>query len=87
MDLFDTVMAKKTLEPLEAAKVINALKSTILEELNAGRDFTIYGFGTFKVVETPARKYRDLQTGEILTTKPMKKVKFIPSKALKDKVR
>ena len=56
-------------------------------ELDAGRDFTITGFGTFKTRKTKARKGRNPQTGKEITIKARKVVSFKAGQGLKDRVR
>ena len=48
---------------------------------------TLTGFGTFEVVKRAKRKGRNPQTGEPITIKAHKVVKFKPGKGLRDKIK
>ena len=70
-DEFAEKLAKKTdLSKAKAKEVIEVIFSTeprngiIAIELDAGRDFTITGFGTFETVDRAPRTGRNPRTGE-----------------------
>lgn len=91
---FAEKLAKKTdLSKAKAMDVIDAIFSTkpregiIATELDAGRDFTITGFGTFKTRKTKARKGRNPQTGREIMIAARKSVSFRAGKGLKERVR
>ena len=71
----------------EAHAVVETVFSSITKALNKGKDVTLTGFGTFKVVKRKARKGRNPYTGEEIKIKATKAPKFTPGKALKDAVR
>ena len=62
-------------------------KGIIAVELDAGRDFTITGFGTFYTRSRAARQGRNPQTGQSLTIPAMKTASFRAGKGLKERVR
>ncbi|MFQ5889047.1 MAG: HU family DNA-binding protein [Gemmatimonadota bacterium] len=91
---FAEKLAKQTdLSKAKAMDVIEAIFSTkpregiIATELDADRDFTITGFGTFRTRNTKARKGRNPQTGEEIMIQARKSVSFRAGKGLKDRVR
>ncbi|MGL5690418.1 MAG: HU family DNA-binding protein [Bacteroidales bacterium] len=78
-------IANKISEQFEMTKtagneIVNAVFSTIQNELEAGNDVSIHGFGTFKKVHKAAKKCRNPRTGEELMTEPKDVVKFKPVK-------
>lgn len=87
--LADKVDISKT----KANDVIDAIFSTkpregiIAVELDAGRDFTITGFGTFKTRKMKARMGRNPQTGEKIQIPARRAVSFRTGKGLKERVR
>lgn len=93
-DEFAEKLANKCdLSKSKAAEVIDTIFSTkdregiIAIELDAGRDFTITGFGTFKTKRTKARKGRNPQTGEEIMISARNSVSFKAGQGLKDRVR
>lgn len=77
----------------KALEVIDSIFSTkdgegiIAAELDAGRDFSVVGFGTFKTRSTKARTGRNPQTGATINIAAGKSVSFRAGKGLKDRVR
>ncbi len=93
-DDFVAKLAKKTdLSKAKARDVIDAIFSTdsgkgiIAIELDAGRDFTITGFGTFGTRRRKARMGRNPQTGATIHIPSMTVPTFKAGKGLKDRVR
>lgn len=89
----EKLAAKTDLSKAKAMEVIDVIFSTspgkgiIAVELDAGRDFTITGFGTFKTRHTKARRGRNPQTGQQIMIAARKSVSFRAGKGLKDRVR
>ena len=86
-------LAKKTgLTKTQASDVVNALfdtepgKGIIAVELDAGRNVTIPGFGTFDTSRRKARQGRNPQTGAEIQIAAAKVPGFKAGKALKDAV-
>jgi len=77
IDLSKTI-AKQVVETI-LAQTTKTLKKT-------GR-FALIGFGIFEVVKRAKRKARNPRTGEPVTIKAHKAVRFRPSKTLKDAVK
>ncbi|MEJ6573504.1 MAG: HU family DNA-binding protein [Actinomycetes bacterium] len=68
----------------EAARALDVVFDTIVRNISKGEDVMINDFGKFKKVDRPARKGRNPFTGETIQIKASKKVRFLPSKALKE---
>lgn len=93
-DEFAAKLANKAdLSKAKAKEVIDHIFSTepregiIAIELDAGRDFTISGFGTFGTRRRKAREGRNPRTGETLEIPAMTVPTFKAGKGLKDRVR
>ncbi|MBF0225633.1 MAG: HU family DNA-binding protein [Desulfobacterales bacterium] len=69
-----------------AQETVECVISAITDALKNSDAVTLIGFGTFKVVERPARKGRNPQTGKEIEIPAKKMPKFIPGKALKEAV-
>ena len=80
-------MAEKTeLSKKDAEKALKAFTDVVAEELTKGEKIQLVGFGTFEVVDRPAREGRNPQTGETMKIAASKAPKFKAGKALKDVV-
>ena len=80
-------MAEKTeLSKKDAEKVLKAFTDVVAEELTKGEKIQLVGFGTFEVVDRPAREGRNPKTGETMKIAASKAPKFKAGKALKDVV-
>jgi DNA-binding protein HU-beta len=93
-DEFAEKLAQKTdITKAKAHEAIDAIFSTepgrgiIGVELDAGRDFTITGFGTFYTRDRAARQGRNPKTGESLMIPAMKLAAFRAGKGLKERIR
>jgi len=93
-DDFAAKLANKTdLSKAKAREVIDCIFSTdpghgiIAIELDAGRDFTVTGFGTFATRRRKARMGRNPQTGQPIQIQAMTVPTFKAGKGLKDRVR
>ena len=81
------------LSKAKSKEVIDAIFSTdpregiIAIELDAGRDFTITGFGTFGTRRRKAREGRNPRTGEKIMIPAMTVPTFRAGRGLKDRVR
>jgi nucleoid DNA-binding protein len=72
---------------LDSIFTTEARKGIIAVELDAGRDFTITGFGTFGTRNRKARMGRNPQTGAAIQIPAMTVPTFRAGKGLKDRVR
>lgn len=89
----EKLAGKIDISKAKAHATINAIFSTepgqgvIAVELDAGRDFTITGFGTFYTRSRAARQGRNPQTGQAMMIPAMKVASFRAGKGLKERVR
>jgi DNA-binding protein HU-beta len=80
-------VAKETSKPeSQIGPVVNAVFETVQQALADGDEVAISGFGTFRVVERPAREGRNPQTGQPMKIGPGKSPAFRPGAALKRSV-
>lgn len=76
----------KDMKVYEAEAATNAFLDVIKDAMIAGEKIQLVGFGTFETVERPERTGRNPMTGESITIKSSKAIKFKAGKALKDAV-
>ena len=69
---------------MQAEKALRAMIEGIKNSLKKGKRVTFSGFGSFEVKKSKARKGRNPRTGEEIFIPNKKRVKFNPSKSLKD---
>ncbi len=69
---------------LQAEKAFRSMIEGIKDSLKKGERVTFSGFGSFEVKKRKARQGRDPRTGEIISIPNKKRVKFNPSKSLKN---
>lgn len=92
-DFADKLANKCDLSKAKGMEVIDAIFSTkpregiIATELDAGRDFTVTGFGTFRTRKVKARKGRNPQTGAEMMIAARKSVSFRAGQGLKDRIK
>ena len=77
----------KAMDCIDAIFSTKAREGIIATELDAGRDFTVTGFGTFKTRHLKARKGRNPQTGQPMMIAARTTVSFRAGKGLKERVR
>ncbi len=77
----DTGLSKK-----DSAAALESALTSIAGALKSGDSVTLIGFGTFSIVNAPAREGRNPQTGEKIKISARNRVKFSAGKALKDQV-
>lgn len=58
----------------------------IIDDLAAGKDFSIPGVGKIKVVERAARQTRNPRTGEVISIPARKTAKLSVSSTLREKL-
>jgi DNA-binding protein HU-beta len=80
-------MAEKTgLTKADSAKSLEALQETIIQEMKAGGNISLIGFGTFSLRERKERKGRNPKTGEEIQISASKSVHFSNGKGLKSEI-
>ena len=70
----------------DAAMWLEAFVEMMTAQLKKGEKINITGLGIFKVADRKAREGRNPRTGEVIQIKASKKVRFTPSKVLKESV-
>ncbi len=80
------VAEKAGLSKKDAEKAVKAYADVVTEELVNGGKVQLVGFGTFEVVDRPAREGRNPRSGETMTIAASRVPKFKAGKALKDQV-
>ena len=70
----------------DAGKALAAFEEVVTTSLQKGEKIQLVGFGTFEVVNRPARTGINPQTKESITIEASNTPKFKPGKALKDAV-
>jgi DNA-binding protein HU-beta len=86
-ELIDVIAKDASLTRVDARKFLEAFLETTSTTLIKGEKVTLFGFGTFYIVERVARTGRNPITGESLDVPAKKVVKFKPSAELSDKVK
>jgi len=86
-ELVSEVSDKTGLTKKEIQNVIDVLTETIGDTLSKGEKVTLVGFGTFQVANKRARRGVNPQTRESIQIPAKKVPKFIPGKALREKVK
>lgn len=86
-ELIAAIATDAEMTKAEAEKCLNAFLANVGKVLKKDGKLTLTGFGTFDVVKRQKRKGRNPQTGEPITIKAHKVVKFRPGKGLRDKVK
>ncbi len=86
-DLVDKVAAATEITKAEATKVVAAVLDAIKDELAAGNEVNIAGFGKFVVRDRAARTGKNPATGEAIQIPATKAPAFVAGKALKDAIK
>jgi len=84
--LIDAVAVESGLTKVDAKKAVDAFIKTTGEQLKQGEKIALVGFGTFSVLERPARTGRNPQTGAKLEIAEKKIIKFKAGSELNDEV-
>ncbi|GAB4391349.1 MAG: HU family DNA-binding protein [Gammaproteobacteria bacterium] len=84
--LIEEITQATELTKAEITRIFDSFTATIKTALQAGDEVAIPGFGTFSVSARAERAGRNPQTGEKITIKASKTVKFKAGKQLKDAV-
>jgi len=84
--LIDAVAVEAGLTKVDARKAVDAFIKTTGEQLKQGEKIALVGFGTFSVLERPARQGRNPQTGAKLEIGKKKIVKFKAGSELNEEV-
>lgn len=85
-ELIANVSAETGLTKVGAQQVIDALINAATKTLKKEGRFALHGLGVFEVVKRNKRKGRNPRTGEVVTIKARKAIKFKTAKSLKDTI-
>jgi DNA-binding protein HU-beta len=85
-DLIKAIANETGFPQKDASSFLETFLKVVTKALKKGDVLSLIGFGSFKVVKTPARKGRNPQTGKEIQIKPSKRVKFTVGKNLKESV-
>lgn len=84
--LIDSIATTAELSNKQATAALDAILSTITNELKTGSNVALMGFGSFSVNERAARTGRNPQTGDVIQIAAAKVPAFKAGKALKDSI-
>ena len=85
-DLINAVAEKSQLSKKDAEKAVTAMLDTIVEQVAAGTEIRLVGFGTFERRERKERTGCDPRTNEKITIPASMVPAFKAGKAFKDAV-
>ena len=85
-ELIAQIATDSELTKVQAQSALESVIASIFKTLKKETRLPIFGLGVFEVVKRQKRKGRNPRTGETLTIKGHKVVRFRPAKALKDAV-
>jgi DNA-binding protein HU-beta len=85
-DLADRVAASTGLAGSQARQAVEAAIDAISDELAAGGEVALAGFGKFSVSQRAARQGRNPSTGETIQIAASKAAKFSAASALKKRL-
>jgi len=83
-ELIDAIAESADISKASAGRALDAAVDAVTNELKAGGQVSLVGFGTFAVKDRAARAGRNPQTGETIQIKAAKIPSFKAGKALKD---
>ena len=83
-DLVSRVKDAAALSAVESTAFINAFLEVVSDELAAGGEVALPGFGKLAVKARPARKGRNPRTGEPMDVPACRTAKFAAAKVLRD---
>jgi len=83
-ELAEQLAAKRGITKSDAKETIDTVFAAIADAAAAGEEFSVPGFGKFKVASRPAREGRNPATGATIKIAASKKLSFTPAKAVKD---
>lgn len=85
-ELVAKIAEKANLKKIDAEKALKAFEEAVTEELIAGGEVRLVGFGTFDVKERAAHTGVNPRTKESITIAASKAPRFKAGKSLKDAV-
>ncbi|PIS13312.1 MAG: DNA-binding protein HU [Candidatus Tagabacteria bacterium CG09_land_8_20_14_0_10_41_14] len=85
--IVEDLAGKTGISKAEAERIVEGIFSGIIDEVKAGREVSVAGFGIFQPKDRAAREARNPRTGETVQVPAMRVPKFKPAKAFKDAVK
>ena len=85
-EFVDFLAEKGKLSKAEAGRILDTVIEGIQYGLKKTKEVALTGFGSFKVVDKPAREGRNPKTGEKIKIAAKKAVSFKAGKGLKESV-
>ncbi|MBE6602303.1 MAG: HU family DNA-binding protein [Ruminococcaceae bacterium] len=85
--LIDKIAKESGLTKKQAAKAFDACMNTVVGALTEGENVQISGFGSFLVKDVPAHVGRNPRTNESVEIAASRRISFVPSKSLKEKIK
>ena len=85
-ELAEQVAERAGIPPSQARQVVDSILATMSEQLAAGGEVSIAGFGKFSVTHRAARQGRNPSTGQTIHISASKAAKFSPASALKKRL-
>ncbi len=82
-DLADAIYTQLDIDKQKAAQIIEDYLELIKEGLDKESKVMLSGFGCYEVKSKPARRGRNPQTGETITLRSRKVIRFKPSQLLR----
>lgn len=82
-ELIAAIAEKSGLSKVDAGSALDAMLTTVGEQLANNGSVSLIGFGTFKVTERAARNGRNPKTGETITIPASKTASFKAGSQLK----
>lgn len=83
-ELAETLVTNHSMTKADAREVVDTLMAAIVTAAGKGEEISLFGFGKFKVKDSPAREGRNPSTGETIQIAASRKLTFAPAKAVKD---
>ena len=85
-DLADAIYAALPVDKQKAAQIVEDYVEIIKDSLEKEGKVMLSGFGSYEVKYKPARRGRNPQTGDSITLRERKVVKFKPSQLLRKSI-
>jgi len=82
-ELVEAIASKTELTKKDVDTVVSSMIDTIVEQLKAGEEVDLYGFGKFEVIDQAPREVRNPKTGEKKMNPAKKNPKFRISYSIK----
>ena len=85
-DLIEKIAKESKCSKVAASKMIDSLTTNVTKSLKKGERVTLVGFGTFSVSKRKARTGRNPRTGEEISIRAKKSVRFKVGKQLEGRL-